>query len=437
MNNVKKIFITLAIYAGVFFVFLTVCFCQNIQAVKATTDTLSQQPWNTRIVFCHGSKTYDYNLSSNLTDLTPQQLTDRLVFRSSRQKAKWLKTKTKEGMDLIYSVCYVFPHIQELFENMQNEINYPAKSSSITFSPNNSQKFTYTKSSDGLRINLEKTCQTLLQMLSNGKNDITIKISTDKLSPVTTYAEALKQTTKRGEFETSYVNSPKARQNNIALALSFFNGMIVEQDQVVSFNQTVGARTAERGFSVAKILQNGKYIDGVGGGVCQASTTLFNALLMADVSIKGVCQHSVKSSYVSPSFDAMVSDTGADLIFSNNTNNRLYISASCKNGKAKVEIYGLPNPYEIHRRANILKEIDYKTHIITDYDGNYLDKVVYTDETHLLTAGVTGVMSEGWLDYKKDGKIVFSKKIRTNSYNPIDCVIIQGAKQRPLLTPDQ
>ena len=164
--------------------------------------------------------------------------------------------------------------------------------------------------------------------------------------------------------------------------------------------------------------------------MCQASTTLFNALILADVKVKAVCQHSVKSSYVLPSFDAMVTDNGADLVFYNNTDSELYFATSCRDGKARVEIFGLPNEYQIERRSVVTQKIAFDTIFLVDEKQEYSDKVTYMDESFVLKAGVEGVESQGWVDYKKDGKIVFSKRIRTNYYKPIDMVVVRGAKGR-------
>ena len=127
----------------------------------------------------------------------------------------------------------------------------------------------------------------------------------------------------------------------------------------------------------------------------------------------------------------MVTDTGADLVFCNNTEGKIYIATSCINGKAKVEIFGYPKQYEIKRRSVVMQKIPFKTNTIVDEQQKYVDKVTYVDEQYILTAGVDGIKSQGWLDYIKDGKIVFSKQIRTNYYKPIDMVVVKGSKTRP------
>lgn len=394
-------------------------------------EKMPKKPWDTEIVFEYSGKQKVYRLSQNLSGLSKKDFNERLVFCNSSLKARWLQKRQREGIELYWGLCYIYPGLKDIIEAIKAETDLNPVDATVIFLPDNSKKFSYTADKKGRKINIEKTCDLLLKGLEEGKSSMACQIPVETVLPNLSLSDALKSTSKRGEFVTDCFNSSQKRQNNIALALKFFNGVVMEKGETKSFNEVVGKRTADRGFSVAKVLLNGSYVDGVGGGVCQASTTLFNALLLSDISIKAVCQHSVKSSYVLPSFDAMVNDSGADLVFCNNTEGKIYIAASCVNGKAKVEIFGMPKQYEVKRRSVITQQIPFKTTVIEDEQQKYSDKVTYTDEEYVLTSGVDGLKSQGWLDYIKDGKVVFSKQIRTNYYKPIDKVVVKGSKSRP------
>ena len=398
---------------------------------NSSFDKTQKKPWDTEIIFKYTGKQKVYRLSQNLSELDKKALAERVVFCNSKLKARWLKKRQSEGIDLYLALCYIYPGLKDTFDEIKAETEYKPVDATITFLPNSAKKFSYTADEKGCKINVERTCDLLLEYLTRGDNCLSCQIPVETVLPSLSLSDALKATSKRGEFVTDCFNSSQKRQNNIALALKFFNGVVLEKGETKSFNEVVGKRTADRGFSVAKVLLNGSYVDDVGGGVCQASTTLFNALVLSDISIKAVCQHSVKSSYVLPSFDAMVTDTGADLVFCNNTEGKIYIATSCINGKAKVEIFGYPKQYEIKRRSVVMQKIPFKTNTIVDEQQKYVDKVTYVDEQYILTAGVDGIKSQGWLDYIKDGKIVFSKQIRTNYYKPIDMVVVKGSKTRP------
>ena len=110
----------------------------------------------------------------------------------------------------------------------------------------------------------------------------------------------------RAEFSTNYSSSTDARKFNVALASKTLDNTLVDINGEFSFNYTVGERTERRGYKKAKIIVGGEFVDGVGGGVCQVSTTLYNAVLLAGLKIIECHPHSLPVSYVAPSFDAMV-----------------------------------------------------------------------------------------------------------------------------------
>ena len=109
-----------------------------------------------------------------------------------------------------------------------------------------------------------------------------------------------------------------------------------------SFNYTIGERTERRGYKKAKIIVGGEFVDGVGGGVCQVSTTLYNAVLLAGLKVVECHPHSLPVSYVEPSFDAMVNSGWADLKFINDTHNPVIIRARADGAKLTIQIFGEP-----------------------------------------------------------------------------------------------
>jgi vancomycin resistance protein YoaR len=148
--------------------------------------------------------------------------------------------------------------------------------------------------------------------------------------------------TERAVFSTSYETSSSERKHNIALASKSLNNTIVDVGAEFSFNMTVGARTEKRGYKTAKIISGGEFVDGVGGGVCQVSTTLYNAVVRAGLMVTEYHPHSLQVSYVLPSTDAMVNSGSADLRFVNNTNNPIIIKTTATNTTITIKIVGEP-----------------------------------------------------------------------------------------------
>jgi hypothetical protein len=139
-----------------------------------------------------------------------------------------------------------------------------------------------------------------------------------------------------------------------------------------SFNKTVGARTEKNGYKVSKIIVGGEFVDGVGGGVCQVSTTLYNAVLLAGLNITECHPHSLPVSYVAPSFDAMVNSGSSDLRFINNTYNPIIIKAFADGTTLKIEIWGEPLLVNYSRQSVVTGEIPApKEQEVLDEKGEY------------------------------------------------------------------
>ncbi|KPU45731.1 vancomycin B-type resistance protein VanW [Oxobacter pfennigii] len=141
-----------------------------------------------------------------------------------------------------------------------------------------------------------------------------------------------------GAYETSLMDKSSKRSKNISLASKQINGYVVNPGETFSFNQVVGERTKERGFLSAKIIVNGKYDEGTGGGVCQLSSTLFNAVKKSNLEIVERHPHSKKVAYVGEGRDAAVNYGSLDFKFKNNKDYPVQIKAGVKNGKVYTYI---------------------------------------------------------------------------------------------------
>lgn len=236
--------------------------------------------------------------------------------------------------------------------------------------------------------------------------------------------------TVRSKFYTSYSSSTAERKSNIALASKSLNNVFVDVGTEFSFNRTVGARTENRGYKTAKIIVGGKFVDGVGGGVCQVSTTLYNAVLLAGLEITEYHPHSLPVSYIAPSFDAMVNSGNADLRFVNNTHNPIVIKANTTDSVLTIEIIGEPMTESISRQSIITDYIPApEEEIIVDTAGEYPD--LYQGERKVLTFGKQGYKSEGFLIKSVNGKPVSVQKIRSDKYSAMRGVVIEGTAIPP------
>lgn len=144
---------------------------------------------------------------------------------------------------------------------------------------------------------------------------------------------------KIGEYITFYNPYNKQRKNNIDLAAKAINNYVLFPGEVFSFNKVVGERTVDRGYMPSTAIVNGEYSEEFGGGICQVSSTLFNAVDSAGLNIVKRFTHSKGVAYVPVNRDATVSWDGPDFVFKNDYNQPILILAKAVNNHVKVEIY--------------------------------------------------------------------------------------------------
>ena len=234
-----------------------------------------------------------------------------------------------------------------------------------------------------------------------------------------------------GEFSTDLSTSKGGRKHNVDLALKRFNGKIIEGGQKVSFNEITGPHTYDNGYHSAIVIVNGEFVEGVGGGICQASTTLYNALLLSGVEINEVHKHTLPVGYVELSLDAMVSEGWADLKFTNLSEYPIYIKANVEGDKAYVKVYGKPLEEGItyKRSVEYVRTIPHGgDKIIKDEKGEYSDKVTYEGEYFRISYPKEGYEAKGFLEKYKNDELISRVMIRHEIYEPKNGLLIEGVK---------
>lgn len=142
-----------------------------------------------------------------------------------------------------------------------------------------------------------------------------------------------------GFFETPLMDKSPNRVSNIKLAAEKIHQLMLKPGEIFSFNQIVGKRTKIRGFKEASIFENGKVIQGLGGGICQLSSTLYQAALSANLKVTEVHRHSMKVTYIAPGLDAAISWGTKDLKFLNSLDMPISILTEVTKDKVRTSIY--------------------------------------------------------------------------------------------------
>ena len=371
-------------------------------------------PWNVHATIVYGNKTFVYNLKDHLKDC-PQKVAF-LGEQSRWELYQYLQTLPLSRREIYNYVLPNFHHVLQFFADVCRE----KRDATVRF---DQFGFAYTEGVDGVSIDEQKLLESML-LCHNGER-IVLPLLVHKATTVT---QLKNRTQLRATFTTQFPNSNAERIHNITLATKSLNGTIVDVGEKFSFNQVVGKRTEQNGYKTSKVILDGVYVDGVGGGVCQVSTTLYNALLLADIT-PSACQHSLISNYVLAGFDAMVSDIGADLTFVNNTASPIYIQGAVQGKSVTFCIYGLPNKWHIERESIAQIEPFDTTEVVDEQKYPHL---VYTDQTQVVRGGSNGVKSQSILHYYQNGKLVESKLIRKNTYKKVDKIVARGNLVRPM-----
>ena len=304
----------------------------------------------------------------------------------------------------------------------------PVKNARVNFGKNG---FSYEREMDGRLVNREKffpALENALSSLTLGAHGyefprLNMQNYVYAARPSFTLKDALKSTEKLASFTTEYFSSGENRCVNIALAAAFLNGSTIESGETFSFNKTVGERTAARGFKEAKIIQSGEFISGVGGGVCQASTTLFNAALLSGLTVTERRSHSLSVSYAAASRDATVA-SACDLKIYNPFSTPVYLQAACAGKSVTITFYGTRDRRTYALTSKITGRIAPPAAEEKKLSEKEAEGLI-ADETGkiVLRAPKEGIKSVLYRDVFENGRLICREKLFCDSYAPVRGII--------------
>ena len=231
-------------------------------------------------------------------------------------------------------------------------------------------------------------------------------------------------------FSTNYNAGDVGRTNNLKIASTKTNNLVLMPGEIFSFNKVVGKRTVEEGYKDAKIYENGKVVDGLAGGICQVSSTLYDAALLANLEIVERYNHQFTTSYLPGGKDATVVYGIKDLKFKNNREYPIKIVTSIGGGTLTYSIYGIQqaNEYNIVITPVITSRIANKT--ITE-----VDKSLAPGKSVTVQAGHSGQRVTTYKEVWQNGTKLSSTVISNDVYNPMNTIIHVGPTPAPAPAP--
>ena len=230
-----------------------------------------------------------------------------------------------------------------------------------------------------------------------------------------------------GTYTTRYDPTNLNRSNNISISAKKIDGTIVLPGETFSYNQVVGERTIAEGYKEAGAYAGGKVVQDVGGGICQTSSTLYNAALYANLEIVDRSNHQFLTSYVSAGRDATVAWGSIDFQFKNNRTYPIKIEASAENGVCTMSIYGIKEEteYEVVIQSVVLSYIPYTT----KYEN---DDTLEEGKEVVEQSGYTGCTSEAYKILKLNGEVVSKTLLSKDTYDPMTRIIRRGTKKEEI-----
>lgn len=225
-------------------------------------------------------------------------------------------------------------------------------------------------------------------------------------------------------FKTYYYESNVNRTTNLKLSASKINGTVLLPGEVFSYNQVVGKRTIEAGYRDAAIYSGGKVVDGLGGGICQISSTLYDAVVLANLEIVERSNHGFVTSYLDAGWDATVVYGAIDFKFKNSRKYPIKIVASVSNGVAEFQIFGKKEEveYEVDIETKVIASIPFKVRYVND-------STLAAGKTKVLQGGSNGCKVEAYKVLKQNGQEVSRTLLSRDTYNAMEKIIARGTKK--------
>ncbi len=295
-------------------------------------------------------------------------------------------------------------------------------------------QFVFHEGSSGVVVQVDESVDIIADFIENDwdKQSATIELSTIVKEPRGSKEELAEIKDLLGSFNTDYSSSSTARKNNVANGVGFINGTILYPGDEFSVLNTITPFSAENGYMLAGSYENGTTVETYGGGICQVSTTLYGAVREAELGIVTRSCHSMIVTYVPPSQDAAIAESGGkDFQIRNNKNYPIYIEGYCDGNKAYFNIYGKEEDDPAH-------SVKYETEITGVNVQNtqwVADPNVPLGKMTTTVGGHTGYSARLWKIVYENGEEVSREVYNNSKYNPSNRMVTVGiASEDPNLS---
>lgn len=368
-------------------------------SVTASSQELGLEWGNTDVV----EEALSYSRTGNLLD---------------RYKAK----KNLENEDKVFDLKYTVAEdtVRSFLEKHADVLDQEAVNNGLT---REDGAFQIIDGQEGIAVDEDASVTALQEFFASnwdGK-DASIDLVANVVEPEGTAEELEKVQDVLGSFSTDFSDSAAGRVANVKNAVAKINGMVIYPDEEFSVYETIAPLDAANGYELAGSYENGTTVESYGGGVCQVSTTLYNAVIRAELDITERYAHSMLVSYVHPSMDAAIAGELKDLKFKNSTDAPIYIEGYCSGGIVYFNVFG-----EETRPAN--REVDFVSETVSEEEPTIqieasaepIGTVTVTQKAHI------GKTAKLWKIVKIDGVEQSREEFNTSKYKASPRIVTVG-----------
>lgn len=395
------------------------------EAYLLLNDEINKKILNKNIIIHINTEDYEISCNSLNFDFYISQAVNTAFSIGHNEnlfeKYQMIKKPTAYTIDLFFT--YDTEILNSKINSIAKNINIKEKDASII--RNDNGQFQITKEIIGYYLNENYIIDQIPSLIKNSYNsDSKNMIVNAKITEVTPKitSQALSTINSRiSSHITNFSRSSPGRKTNIKIATEAINSTVIMPGDIFSFNKIVGQITEAKGYKKAKVIQNNRLVYDIGGGICQVSTTLFNAALKSNLSIIERSHHTLPSTYVPLGLDAAISSNYLDLKFKNDLEYPIYIEGYCSDSNVRFNIYSNKslnkNSYGIE--TEVYEIIDNKTKYLNDSSLPIgMEKVQIS--------GTKGYKVKVYLITYKNGTKTSKKLLYDDFYKPIDKIVKKG-----------
>ena len=407
------------IETGVFVDDIDISGCSRDEAVRTVKSRVNE--WRTSTITVTDNAGYSYSFTG--ADIgfgwVNESVIDEALSlgKSGDIVSRYMQLEDLKREPKVYELDYSIDNelLSSIITACAEEYDQEAVNASMV---RNGEGFNITEGKAGRAIEQETVLSGLTDYLINewDGSDLTYDLTVDVLEPLGSYEELSQMTDVLGTFTTSYSTSGSSRSANIANACSLINGTLVYPGEEFSTLDKITPFSEANGYFMAGSYLNGQVVDSLGGGICQVSTTLYNAVLLSELDVTERHCHSMIIGYVKPSMDAAIAESsGKNFRFVNSTDHPIYIDGYTTAEKQIVfTIYGVESRPSSHKVTYESEVLETK---VPETDAIYADAGRPAGYSSGIQSAHIGYKARLWRNTYEDGALVSRDEVNSSTYN--------------------